>query len=583
MSENSNEKIESIDFSSIKRESMLAKLKSEEFDLLVIGGGVTGAGIARDATARGLSVALVDKNDFAFGTSSRSSKMAHGGFRYLKSMEFKLVKESEAERNWLRGALPHLVRPLMMFVPSFDGDTLTMGSLKLGIFFYNYLDKGKNYKKHFAIKDPAKIGSIEPTLELKGLQGSVVLYDTNVDDARLTIETVKEAVLTGRCVALNYVKVDKLEHDATGKCSGALVVDQEAKGDPFLVKAKIVVNATGIWTDEVMQKKPAGYPDKVIRPTKGVHIAFKHEDIPINNAFGINSKIDGRFFFVLRRENYVLIGTTDTDFKENPDEPVCTEKDAEYLLTTVRLRFPNANVSYDRMLGCYAGVRPLAVKKAKEGEESESAVSRDHEIIRADDDLVSICGGKLTTFRAMAEDLMLKEVLPLAKVKIPGKTFDGKKNIVRKNYLIGMKRDEWDASDIVKEFKEKKLLDDEQLSNIFKEYGRGGMVVLQYAKDDKKMLERVVPDEDTRYAPWIMAEIKYTILHDAPVHLVDILARRLEFQWTVHPSKQPAAARKVAALASAMLGWNSARSSDEVKQYLAYEKKNAFFYSKPLE
>ncbi|MBN2152303.1 MAG: FAD-dependent oxidoreductase, partial [Candidatus Lokiarchaeota archaeon] len=265
--------VETLDFSSIGREKVLAKLKSDEFDLLIIGGGITGAGIARDATLRGFNVALVDKNDFAFGTSSRSSKMAHGGVRYLQKGEFGLVKESEAERNWLRDDFPNLVRPLPIVVPSFEGEKLSKFLLRLVVFLYNLLDKGKNFKKGRVVKNLAKVKEMEPGLTTSNLRGAAVIYDTNIDDARLTIESIKEAISTGKCVVASYAKVTRLEHDATtGKCSGAWVSDQESSGDEFLVKAKIVVNATGIWTDDVLQKKPTGYPARVIRPTKGVHL-----------------------------------------------------------------------------------------------------------------------------------------------------------------------------------------------------------------------------------------------------------------------------------------------------------------------
>nr|MDO8087017.1 glycerol-3-phosphate dehydrogenase/oxidase [Candidatus Sigynarchaeum springense] len=573
--------IETLDFSNISREKVLARLKSDEFDILIIGGGVTGAGIARDATLRGFNVALVDKNDFAFGTSSRSSKMAHGGVRYLNKGEFGLVKESEAERNWLRNDFPNLVRPLPIVVPSFEGEKLSKFLLKLVVFFYNLLDKGKNFKKAYIVKDLAKIKEMEPGLTTNGLLGFGVIYDTNVDDARLTIESIKEAIFTGKCVAANYAKVTRLEHDAsTGKCCGAWVSDQEKPGDEFLVKARIVVNATGIWTDDILQKKPTGYPAHVIRPTKGVHLIFKQEDVPINNGFGISSHIDGRFYFVLRRENHVVIGTTDTDYKESPDDPVCTKEDAEYLLSTVRIKFPGAKADLDHVLGSYAGVRPLVAPRAKKGKEpSESAVSRDHEIIHADDDLLSICGGKLTTFRVMAEDIMLKEVIPLARARIPNKTFARTKGIARKPYLVGMSRADWDAHPLVKEFASSGKLDGEQLAHLHRQYGKAAIPILESAKEDAKLLDRLLPSESTKYAPWILAEIKFTVLHDCPVHLVDILARRLEFQWMVRPSIQPAAARMVAMLAGSLLGWDKARQGKEVEDYLAYLKRNSFFFS----
>ncbi|MHA1793145.1 MAG: glycerol-3-phosphate dehydrogenase/oxidase [Promethearchaeota archaeon] len=573
-----------IDFSSKNRGESINKLMNDVHDILIIGGGVTGAGIARDATLRGFKVALVDKNDFAFGTSSRSSKLAHGGFRYLKSFEFSLVREAESERNWLRRDFPNLVRPFPVLTPSFDGDKYSMNLIWLGVSLYNLLDGYKNYKKGVVVRDPSKIQYHEPGMDATGLRGFGIVHDTYIDDARLTIESIKEAVYTGRCVAVNYIRVLDLERDDAGKVSGAWVRD-EAKdsGEKFLIRARIVVSATGIWTDEIMRNKPAGFAGKVIRPTKGVHVIFKKEDVPVEHALGISSHVDGRFFFILNRENFIVIGTTDTDYNDDLDEPVCNKEDAEYLLSTVRLKFPTARLSLDRMIGSYAGVRPLALPKMKRGQSvSESDVSRNHVIIHGDDDLLAICGGKLTTYRVMAEDLMQKHVLKLARKKIPGRKFNARRNIARKRFLISMTKEEWASSDLVKEFMETKVLDEHQLYHIYKQYGRGGIEILQIVKDAPVLGERIVDDEETKYAPWILAEVQYTVLHDAPFHLIDILARRFEFQWMVHPSKQPRACRKVANLSAELLGWDDDRKQEEISRYLEYLRRNSFFYNKPL-
>ncbi len=580
-----SDRIENIGFSTLQRSARIEQLKNEQFDLLIVGAGITGAGIARDATLRGFKVAIVDKNDFAFGTSSRSSKMAHGGFRYLKSFEFGLVKESETERNWLRYDYPNLVRPLPMLAPSYEGEKYTPGLLKFAVFLYNMLDKGKKYKKFKFINDIETIKSMEPAMKVEGLKGAGLIYDTNIDDARLTVETIKEAVATGRCTALNYVKVTGLELDpATGKGTGVRALDVEGpSAAEFPIKAYVVVNATGIWTDELLTKKPEGYPEKVIRPTKGVHVIFKKEDVPINNASGIVSHVDGRFFFVLSRENFVVIGTTDTDFKDNFDEPVCTKEDAEYLLSTVRIKFPGTNPGLDKVVGTYAGVRPLASPRAKKGKPvSESAVSRDHEIIVSEEDLVSICGGKLTTFRVMAEDLMRNHVKPLVESKLLDRRFTWQKDIARRRYQIAMEKDEWETHPAVKDTLDAKKLDREQLDHLHRQYGKGGLVILDMVKATPRLAGRLVDKEPTKFAPWILAEIEYTVDHDSPVHLVDVLARRLEFQWLVHPSLQPDAAKKAASLMAGKLAWNDAREAKELQDYLDYLKKNSFFHEKPL-
>jgi glycerol-3-phosphate dehydrogenase len=235
-----------------------------------------------------------------------------------------------------------------------------------------------------------------------------------------------------------------------------------------------VVNATGIWTDDLLTNKPDGFPDKIIRPTKGVHVIFKKDDVPINYASGITSHIDGRFFFVISRENFIVIGTTDTDYKDDLNTPVCTKENSDYLLSTVTIKFPSVNVSYDKMVGSYAGIRPLARPKTKPGKDiDESAISRDHQIIKSEDDLVSICGGKLTTFRVMAEDLMRNHILKLAKEKIPDKSFDKKKGIAKKKFLISLERDEWNSNELVKEVIVDGFLDDHQLEHLYQQYGKG--------------------------------------------------------------------------------------------------------------
>ncbi|MHA1368939.1 MAG: glycerol-3-phosphate dehydrogenase/oxidase [Promethearchaeota archaeon] len=581
---NNTKNIEDLDFCSTSRPVLLKKLKETEFDILIIGGGATGAAIARDATLRGFNVALVDKNDFAFGTSSRSSKMAHGGFRYLKSLEFGLVREAEAERNWLRRDFPNLVRPLPVIAPVYEGEKYPLWLLWLGVSLYNILDGYKNYKKGILIRNPERIKGYETIVNMNGLKGFGVIYDTNIDDARLTIETIKEAVYSGRCVAVNYVKITRISKDPhTGKCDGALAKDQETNDDEFLIKAKIVISATGIWTDELLTKPPKGYPNKIIRPTKGVHLVFKKRDVPINNAFGIISHIDGRFFFVLDRDNFTIIGTTDTDYNDNLDEPFCTKEDAEYLLSTVKLKFPDANVSLDKMIGTFAGIRPLARPKAKKGQEiDESTVSRKHEIIKCEDDLLIICGGKLTTFRVMAEDLMQKYVFNLAKRKMINKKFKKRKNIAKKRYLISMTREEWNSHPLVREFKDNNWLDEYQLNFIYQQYGKGGLNVLDIAKSETALREQIISNDDVQYCPWILAEVKYVVLHDLPLHLVDILARRMEIAYEVHPSDQPLVARKTADVAGQILGWDDKRKTFEIKAYIEYVKLNSFFYNKDL-
>ncbi|MFX0101898.1 MAG: FAD-dependent oxidoreductase [Candidatus Hodarchaeota archaeon] len=579
-----SENIVSLNFSSVDRAERLDQLKSETFDLLIIGGGMTGAGIARDAAFRGFKVALVDKNDFAFGTSSRSTKWAHGGFRYMLSAEFGLVHESETERNWLRNSFSNLVRPFHILIPSYEGSRLSPALLRVGIFLYDLLNFYKNYIRGKVVTKIDKIKELEPLLNTEGMRGCGITSDTNLDDARLTVETVKEAVNTGKCLALNHVKITHLEKDeSSGKVTGAWAEDQAGNGKEFLVKASIVVNATGIWTDEILEKKPEGYPDKIIRPTKGVHLVFKREDFPVNNSIGLSSLVDRRFMFVYARGEYTMLGTTDTDYKEDFDIPVTTKDDAEYLIASVQPRFPEVELSLDKIVGTYAGVRPLAVGKTKKGEEvSESKVSRNHLIIQGDDDLVTICGGKLTTFRVMAQDVMMKHILKLAKEKIPGKTFISKKNITKTPYLVCIKKNFWKLEPLVKEFMAGSALTEDQLEHLYQQYGKGGIEILKTIKASPGSEKRLVEDEDVKHAPWIEAEIEYIVPRESPCHLVDLLARRMEATWMMHPSKQRKLAENAARIMGKLLKWDEKQEKEEIESYLKYVKSNSFFYDKPL-
>lgn len=579
-----SENIVSLDFSSVDRAERIKRLKSETFDLLVVGGGITGAGIARDAAFRGFKVALVDKNDFAFGTSSRSTKWAHGGFRYLLSAEFGLVNESETERNWLREDFPNLVRPFLILIPSYEGSKLSPLLLHFGLFLYDLLNFYKNYTRGKVVKKIDKIKDMEPALSTDGLRAAGISSDTNLDDARLTVETIKEAVNTGNCLPLNHVKITRLERDeSTGKVTGAWAKDQAGGGGEFPVKATIVVNATGIWTDEILEQKPEGYPDKIIRPTKGVHLVFKREDVPVNHSIGLSSQVDRRFMFIYARGAFTMLGTTDTDYQEDLDSPVTTKEDAQYLIDSVKPLFPDAGLSLDKIVGTYAGVRPLAAGKAKKGKEvSESKVSRKHLIIQGDDDLVTICGGKLTTFRVMAEEVMRKHVLPLAREKIADKTFDSSKNIAKKPYLIGLEKEKWDEVSIVKAMGDGSSLSHVQLDHVYQQYGRGGLEILKAIKDSPKSATRLVEGEEDKHAPWMEAEIEYIVLRESPLHLTDLLARRMEAAWLLHPSKQRDLAVNAARVMGKILGWDEKKETQEIEEYLKYVRKNSFFYDKPL-
>ncbi|MHA1783021.1 MAG: FAD-dependent oxidoreductase [Promethearchaeota archaeon] len=542
------------------RDEVISRLQKTTYDVFVIGGGITGAGVAREAAMRGLKVALSDMQDFAAGTSSRSSKLAHGGIRYLAYGEMDLVKSATRERNWMRVHIPHLVRPIpFLFVALKDGKYKKrdiLGAVKI----YDFLsDKGsefKNFKPHEWVP-PEKIFEIEPEFRREGNLGGAIYYDNNVDDARLTIETIKEAVIRG-ADAINYCKVvGYIKED--GKIVGVKCKDLEKDFD-FEVRAKLVVNATGVWTDEMLENYPDNIPKPVIRPTKGVHLQFRREHVKNRMATIIQSRIDNRGFFVLPRDSkYTIIGTTDTDYKGDLANPYCTKEDADYLITSVKYYFPNAELDYKNILSTYAGIRPLVMQKGK----AESEVSRKHIIFFSDDGLLTITGGKLTEWRAMAEDLFEKinekGLFPEAKRE---------KHFSRQKFIIGLEREEWDKR--VKTYDIE--LDEEILDHLYQQYGKGAFKILDLIKEDPRLKERIMEENE-----FIKAEIVYSLRYELTLHLIDVFCRRTEMSLWIPHYKAAEAAQIVAEIMAKEYSWDDDKKEKEIQQYLDYVKKTVEF------
>ncbi|MHA1886335.1 MAG: FAD-dependent oxidoreductase, partial [Promethearchaeota archaeon] len=339
------------------RDKIIKRLQEEFYDILIIGAGITGAGIAREASMRGLKIAVVDMQDFAAGTSSRSSKLAHGGIRYLGLGDMDLVRESTTERNWMRVHIPHLVRPIPFLFVAIEGGKYkkrdVVGACKIYDFLGEDKSEFKNYKNH-QWYSPEEVFQMEPEFIKEGTMGGAVYYDNNVDDARLTIETLKEAIIRGADI-INYCKVISYIKE-NGAISGVNCIDLE-QDSQFGIKAKLVVNATGIWTDNLLESYPDEIPKPLIRPTKGVHLQFRREHIKNNMATIIRSISDDRAFFVLpRNKHFTIIGTTDTDYKDDLANPFCNKNDADYLLESVKHYFPNAELEHENILSTYAGI-----------------------------------------------------------------------------------------------------------------------------------------------------------------------------------------------------------------------------------
>jgi glycerol-3-phosphate dehydrogenase len=549
---------------------------NNEFDLIIIGGGITGAGIARECALRGISFCLLDKNDFAFGTSSRSSKLFHGGLRYLASGEFGLVRESTSERNWLLHHFPNLVRPLGFVYPAYQRGKSQPLKVWLAVKLYDLASewfseyknyrKGKIFKASFVEEFEPAITKEDPALGKMKMAG--FYYDANCDDARVTIEAIKESLeyLNGRALAINYARVEGYLNDANGRVVGVSVKDEQTDS-LFTVRGGCVVSAAGIWTDEVLSA--AEYSESRIYPTKGVHLVVPAERLGNRNAFSLVSLDDGRFFFVLRRGTVSVIGTTDTAYypeSKDLDQPWCKREDCDYLLRTVNRMFPHAMLTDEDIIGTYAGIRPLI---RQEGARQESDVSRKHEIFETPDGIVAIGGGKSTIFRRMAEDLLfyLVENKHLAAFEKPEFS---KRGFSKKPFSVGLTRKEFDQ--IINEKDLKKLVHPDQLAYLYTQFGRGGIEILENIKrnneDGQPLLEGY---------PHCPAEIKYILEHENAPRLIDILCRRTEAQWAIWHNRQPELAEKAATIMAAYYDWESDRKESEVEEYLAYVAKTVEF------
>lgn len=374
------------------------KLRTTDFDLLVIGGGINGAAIANLAGSSGMSVALVEKGDFCQGTSSRSSKLLHGGIRYLEQFRFSLVYEALRERSFHLREIPYLVHPLRFVIPVYRGDRRPLWMMRLGVKFYEWLAGGERIGKHETLS-AAEVTRLIPGIQSEGLLGGVTYYDAQMDDIRLCLENVLAARKAGASVH-NYMEVtDFLKR--YGKVRGVRVRDRLRPEEPEIeIRSRRVVCAVGPWTNRLLQMDAVNAQAR-IRTTKGVHIVLERQ--LSKDALLLPVRRDNRIFFVIpwQGEN-TLIGTTDTDFGGDPDSVEASREDIEYLLRETRRVFPQLNIEAGQVKTCFAGLRPLVANDA----ESPSRVSREHAIFRTLSGLTFVAGGKYTTYRRVAEDCL---------------------------------------------------------------------------------------------------------------------------------------------------------------------------------
>ncbi|MCM3718368.1 glycerol-3-phosphate dehydrogenase/oxidase [Fictibacillus phosphorivorans] len=383
-------------FSTYHRGTIIENMKKQKLDLLVIGGGVTGAGILLDAQTRGMKVGLVEMQDFAAGTSSRSTKLVHGGLRYLKQFEVKLVAEVGKERAIVYENAPHVTTPEWMLLPIYKNGTFGKFSTSIGLKVYDFLAGVKKNERRKMLSATETLKR-EPLLKKSGLQGGGYYVEYKTDDARLTLEIMKEAVDRGAS-AVNYSKVTGFIYD--GKRAVGVKVEDQLTGEVHEIYAKKIVNATGPWVDE-LREEDRSKTGKEIHHTKGIHLVIDQSKFPLKQAVYYDTE-DGRMVFAIPRAGKTYVGTTDTDYKGDLANPGMTEEDLNYVLNTISFMFPEVKITRDDVESSWSGLRPL-IHEPKKG---PSEISRKDEVFHSPSGLLTIAGGKLTGYRKMAEKVV---------------------------------------------------------------------------------------------------------------------------------------------------------------------------------
>ena len=515
------------------RRQHLRRLADDRFDVLIIGGGITGAGCALDAASRGLRVALVEANDFASGTSSKSSKLVHGGLRYLQRGELRLVYEALAERQIISRNASHLVHMLPFLLPVFRDRGLLDRRLArgLGLAMWGYdLTGGFRYGKLHDRLSKAEALARFPTLDGHRLESAYVYYDAHADDARLTLAIARTAAYHGAVVA-NYAPVVSLARDDSGHLTGAAV---EADGDLIDVRARVIVNACGVWSDRV-RALDGGEPAPSIRPAKGVHITVSRSLLRNEIAAVLPVPDEDRTVFVVPWGEFTYIGTTDTDYDDSLDDPRCTDGDIAYLLHTVNASLA-APITKADIVGAWAGLRPLVAQTG--AGRATSDLSRRHIVHVSASGLITVTGGKLTTYRRMAQDAIDHAVQRLG--------LHGHRGLTEHVMLVGA--ESVDAATAT--------------GHLESRFGSEAPVVRQLAENDD-FSAPMIPG-----LPYLRAEVVFAARHEMARTVDDVLSRRTRARLFARDASIAAAA-DVASLLGGELGLSVATQRAQAETYRA--------------
>jgi glycerol-3-phosphate dehydrogenase len=520
---------------------MLERLQRETFDVLVIGGGITGVGVALDAASRGLRTALVERDDFASGTSSKSSKLVHGGIRYLQQGEIRLVYEALHERQRLRRNAPHLVKVLPFMIPILTKHGVVSRKIARAVgtamWMYDLTGGWRIGKFHRRLKKDEALRHL-PTMPPDQLASAYLYFDATVDDARLVLTVARTAAAHG-AVVVNRCRVVELTKDASGRASGAVV---QADDRTITVSAAVVVNAAGVWSDDVRALAEGHDPDS-IRPAKGVHLTIPWEKVRNDIAAVIPVPQDRRSLFVVPwgpkpdgTFQHTYVGTTDTDYRGPLDDPQCTKDDIDYVLRALNAAV-TTGVTADDITGVWAGLRPL-VKSASSGRTAD--LSRRHKVTRNDGNVITVTGGKLTTYREMAEDTVDEVCATLGR---------SLKSLTKRLALDGAEG--WTEPDVP------------QRRHLSNRYGTHAAEIDAVIATDASMGEPLVPG-----LPYVRAEAVHAAREEMVTTLDDVLSRRTRARL-LDRDAAIAAAPDVARLLAPELGWDTAEIERQVGAFVA--------------
>jgi glycerol-3-phosphate dehydrogenase len=520
-----------------------------EFDVVVIGGGIAGAGVAQDAASRGLSVCLIEKDDFASGTSSRTTKLIHGGLRYLEQFQFKLTRELCQERALLARLAPHLVRDFSFILPLPPDNWLFAIKARAGLTLYDLLSwsvSGIHPHERISQKETLEAA---PALSPKAFSYGLRFHDCITDDSRMVLEVIKSACNEG-AVAINYLEVTGFE-TADGRISAVRCHDRYQAGD-VTVRCRVCVNATGVWSDEVCKMIDRSWTSHVA-PSKGIHIIVPPSSFETNTALFLPTR-DRRYVFVVPWQRALMIGTTDRPYSGQLDKPLPDLDEIDYLLSVVNTYTETHRLNRSDIIGSFAGLRPLVMHADFAG--STSDMPREHLVFQGPSGLIGLTGGKLTNYRIMAG-----QVVDRAAAQLPGVEVKQQRTA---RLMLGGWADKQDflASTAAISAKARRLtIEPATLDHLISSYGNDAQVIVDIVEQDAGLNQRICPD-----FPPIMGEIPFCVIHEMAVSLEDLLMRRLRL-GILNQKQCLEAAPRVADLMRILLKWDDARLAAELSAF----------------